>query len=67
MTYMMPIVTRDYKFSDGTLEQLADLIAANLTRDLADLAPRGITAATVTALQQMRTNFSNVPTDDEAR
>lgn len=67
MTYMMPIVTRDYKFSDGTLEQLADIIAANLTRDLADLAARGITAATVTNLQGLRTAFSDTPTDDEAR
>lgn len=58
---------RDYKFSDGLLEQLADFTAGNLTRDLAELAARGITTSTVAALQNLRTDFTNTPTDTELR
>ena len=59
-------VVRDYDFSDGTLEQLADYLKQNLTRDLAKLAARGITAATITYLESLRDTFSEQPSDTEA-
>ena len=43
-----PVAVREFNFEYGVLEQLADLTASNLTRDLAMLAPRGITEATIT-------------------
>jgi len=61
------IATRDYKFSDGTLEQLADLVKANIIRDMAALAVRGVTAATATALQALIDTFKDAPTDEEAQ
>lgn len=58
---------RQYNFSDGLLEQLADYTAGNLTRDLGQLAARGITNGTVLHLQNLRTDFINTPTDGELR
>lgn len=57
--------TRNYSMADGDLKQLADGLAATLTRDLADLAKRNVTTASVTALQQLITNFDETPTDEE--
>jgi hypothetical protein len=57
---------RHYNFSDGTLEQFADFVKANITRDLTPLASRGITAATATNLQGLRDDFAELPTYTEA-
>lgn len=67
MAVFLPVAIRDFKFSDATLEQLADLTALNVTRDIAEFTPRGVTAATVTALEALRDAFSDTPTDIEAR
>ena len=67
MSSNKPILEREYNFTDAVLEQFADLTAANLTRDMAELAPRGITPDTVTALQALREALSTTPTDVEER
>jgi len=60
------IATRQYGFSDGTLAQLADLVKANITRDMAALAVRGVTIATANNLQTLIDDFKNAPTDIES-
>lgn len=62
-----PIIDREYTFPDGVLEQLADFTVSNLTRDLAELASRGVTQATIDNLIALRQAFSDLPTDGEAR
>ncbi len=56
---------RLYTFSDGTLCALARSLATTLTRDLADLASRGITAEKIEDLLEMGKTFSDMPTDPE--
>lgn len=56
---------RKYKFSDGRLAELATEKAAFLTRDLADLAEFGITAAKISAFRAADLAFENLPTDTE--
>lgn len=58
-------ITRNYPIADGDLKQKADGLANTLTRDLADLAPRNIVAANVTALQALTTSFNEHSTDEE--
>lgn len=67
MAAKTPASLRNYNFSDGTLEQLADYTAGNITRDLAALAERNITAATIASLEALRAVFCDMPTDIEAR
>ncbi len=61
----VPEDKRVYNFSDGTLIQKTDTLIINIQRDAADFATRGTTAATVSALQDMRDDFDNYPTDPE--
>lgn len=54
---------RLYNFSDGTLVQLSDAVRGFLNRDLAELSGYAIDAATLTAMQALRTAFSATSTD----
>jgi len=54
---------RLYNFSDGTLIQLSDAVRGFLNRDLAELSGHAIDAATLTAMQALRTAFSATSTD----
>jgi hypothetical protein len=67
MAALAPVALRQYRFSDGILTQLADHTAQNLTRDLAQLAERGISEATVTHLLNLRNTFADLPTGPEAQ
>lgn len=67
MAAVAPVALRQYRFSDGLLEQLADHVIQIITRDLAQLAPRGINAGTITQLQNLRNNFVALPTGTEAQ
>lgn len=58
---------RLYKFSDGTLERLANKTKNNIEKNQAQLAARGINAATITHLQVLINNFKNFSTDIESR
>ena len=60
-----PILTRDYKFADGVLKQKADDIVGSVQRDSTQFATRGVTPATLTALQTNIANFDNTQTDEE--
>jgi len=57
--------TRSYPMADADLKQKADGLANTITRDLADLAPRNINAATVTAFKAVITTFDNTTSDEE--
>lgn len=59
------IKTRLYSMADGDLKQVADGLAATLTRDLADLAARNVTTATISNLQALITAFDETTTDEE--
>jgi len=61
------VTVRDYNFSDATLAQLADSMKSNITRDLAALAERNITPATIAQLDAMIDVFKDYPTDEEAK
>jgi len=62
---MKKMLTRNYKFSDGFLKQKADDIIGSVQRDIAQFATRGVTAATITALQSSIVSFDNTQTDEE--
>ena len=66
MPSLLPEFLREYNFSDGVLEQLSDLIIANLERDLATLADRGISQAVIDNIKLLREDFGDTPTDEEA-
>lgn len=56
---------RDYAMSDAALLRTANQKHQSLTRDLAALAPRNVSAATLTGLQLLISNFETFPTDEE--
>jgi hypothetical protein len=56
---------REYRFTDAELKQLSDITGINVTRDMTDFSTRGVSAATVTALEALITAFDNYPTDSE--
>jgi hypothetical protein len=56
---------RLYHFSDGHLIVLARSIASCLTRDLAELAHRGVTQDKIDELLAMQEAFAEMPTDPE--
>ena len=60
-----PEVVREFKFSDGTLLQLADKVILNGTRDSTELIPEGVTAARLTALGTQNDTFRNMEDDIE--
>ena len=67
MDYRKPVAERDYNFSDGLLEQLADRTRINITRDLAVLAARGVTTTTISNLETLTETFKDSPDDTDAR
>lgn len=58
-------VIRDYNFTDAVLTQLTDRTISNGTRDTAELDPQGVTAARLTALGLLNTDFLNMEDDEE--
>ena len=56
---------RIYIMSDGSLKQMTDTLALNITRDLADFATRNVTIVQVATLQALIETFDNFPTDEE--
>lgn len=56
---------RIYLLTDGELKQFADQVVIFVTRDMTDFTPRGISAATLTALNLLITAFDNYPSDPE--
>jgi len=67
MTAKKLLLGRDYDFTDALLQRLAGYTALLITRDLPSLASRGVTAATVEHLEELRNAVINLPTDGEAR
>ena len=67
MSEILEIEFRDYNCSDGKLAQFGDYVVAILTRDLAALSARGVTAGTITAFEGLITAFRESPTDADAR
>jgi hypothetical protein len=59
------IQTRNYSMADGELKQKADALANTITRDLADLGVRNVTAATVTGFKVFIQAFDDTTTDEE--
>lgn len=59
------IARRLYKMSDGTLIQTADNLKISGERDLTDFAPYGWTAARLDAIEDLRDEFNELPTDEE--
>ena len=62
---MKKVITRNFHLADGDLKQSADALAATITRDIADFAPRNVTVTTVNNLKTLTTNFDNHSTDEE--
>lgn len=56
--------TLNFTFSYNELINLSFEKEALLSRDIADLTPRGITAAGITAFGTLRSNFVAIPTDE---
>jgi len=54
---------RIYNLSDAVLVQVVDARIIFATRDIADLEPRGVTAARLAALQLANDAFKDMPTD----
>ncbi len=57
-------IQRSYRMGDATLVQTADEYVSLVTRDMADLAAYGITAATVADLEVKRAAVADHPSDE---
>ncbi|MGE0636449.1 MAG: hypothetical protein AB7G44_05685 [Bacteroidia bacterium] len=61
----MKPVKRKYKMADAKLIQLADDLLGSAARDAAELANYGVDTAYTDAIEVLRDDFSNTPTDNE--
>ncbi len=59
------IARRNYKLSDGTLVQVSDSLVISGTRDLTDFATYGWDTARLDAIEDLRDEFDDLPTDEE--
>lgn len=58
------LIRRNYNMTDAELCSFASSLAGIMTRDIADLAPFGITAATIASFKALVDAFEMFPSDD---